>query len=551
MAITFIDIERQKSWRIGALFCILVSVYFLFALVVVQCLALLIPGLFLTKGLFFVIGDFAYASAIALFALLIAAVHFGTSGYAAVQRVIEQVGAAKPDPDDGVHQQLRNIMAEIHIATGNRKNIRCMVIPTLSMNALAVTDLRGEAVIAITEGLLSRLTRPQLEAVVAHEAYHVLSGDCLETSMATSLFGMYAGAVEGLENASSEEPRAFPLFVLFWVLYKMSAFVSMFISRQREYRADAGAVHMTRDPLALAEALDLISGRWTGTGLISDGLEMLCISSPRVSEHDEYEGRWDDLMSTHPPIRKRIDVLLRMAHADASVLNRKEKEKSPVHGESEDPLYYALDPGNFWQGPFRIAELAAFPWFSPRTWISTLPGGKAERVSALRSMNGIFEGRISGKGAEQSGMLCPSCRQPLAKISYERTWVEQCVFCRGVLVDSGKIPRILARSEKTECTERIISLVRAVTADNQRSLAIRKLRQTERKGKPPTICPKCGREMFRTFYSYAFLIEIDRCGICGLTWFDADEIEMLQCIIEGGFTPRVKISEGDRLSGQG
>jgi Zn-dependent protease with chaperone function len=90
---------------------------------------------------------------------------------------------------------LINIMEEIHVVTGNRRKMQCFVIPSLSMNALAAADLRGEAAIGITEGLLSRLTRPQLEAVIAHEAHHVLSGDCLETD-ATSIFGTYAAALK-------------------------------------------------------------------------------------------------------------------------------------------------------------------------------------------------------------------------------------------------------------------------------------------------------------------------------------------------------------------
>lgn len=542
MAITFIDIERQKSWRISALFCVLMAAYFIFAIIVVQALAFLIPGVFLTGGSFLVITNLKWMATIALFALFIAAVHFGTSGYTAVQRVVEQVGAVKPDPEDGIHRQLMNIMDEIQIASGDGKKISPMVIPTLSMNAMAVTDLKGEAVIAITEGLLSRLTRPQLEAVMAHEAYHVLSGDCLETSLATSLFGMYAGAVEKLRDISAEEPRAVPLLVLFWLLAGTSSLVSMFVSREREYRADAGAVRMTRNPLALAEALDLISTRWAGTGLISEGLEMLCIRSPQASGYDESEGWWADLMSTHPPIRKRIHVLLMMAHVGTSALNKREQVRNPAPEEPSGPLYYALDPENFWQGPFRIAELATFPWFSPQTWIRTDPAGKAERVSALRSLNGAFKDRVSKQCAGQAGMHCPVCRQPLTRESCERTTVDQCVFCGGVLVDNDKIPRIIARRD-AECTERILSLVRAVTADNQRSLAIRQKRNAENKNEPIRSCPKCGRTMFRTFYSYAFLIEIDRCGICGVTWFDADELDMLKCIIEHKITPWVKAGE--------
>ncbi len=45
--------------------------------------------------------------------------------------------------------------------------------------------------------------------------------------------------------------------------------------------------------------------------------------------------------------------------------------------------------------------------------------------------------------------------------------------------------------------------------------------------------------MYRGFYSFAHLIEIDRCSYCGLTWFDEDELEMLQCLIENRIVPDI------------
>ncbi|MBI5073952.1 MAG: M48 family metalloprotease [Nitrospirae bacterium] len=481
MPITFIDIERQKSWRIGLLLFFLVALYFLFAFIIAQAVVLFLLG---TRS-FFVIGSANYAVIIAVSVLTLALVHFGISGYTAVQRVIEQVRAETPDPEDGIHRQLVNIIAEIHIASGNTRKIRCMVIPTLSMNALAVTDLKGEAVIAITEGLLSRLSRDQLEAVVAHEAYHILSGDCLETSLAASLFGIYASAVDGLKGASTEDVRAVPFLLLFWMLSTLASMVNMFISREREYRADAGAVRMTRNPLALAEALHRISARWSGAGFISDGLEMLCISSPTVDSHDEAEGWLDDLLSTHPPVRKRIAVLLGMAHLSPSALDKQDRSRTPVQ-------------------------------------MPPLPAGSFE-----------------GGSVQEPLMFCPSCRGPLVREPAESTTVFRCHACRGLLVDNDKIPRILARKQ-VECTDRLLALVRAVTADNQRSLAIRQKRLKERKNAETIPCPKCGRVMFRTFYSYAYLIEIDRCNACCLTWFDADELEMLQYIIENKITGAIE-----------
>lgn len=473
MPITFIDIERQKSWRIGLLLFLLIILYFLFAFIVAQAIVLF----FLGPRSFFVLGSIKYATIISVSVLTIAIVHFGISGYTAVQRVVGQVRAVNPDPEDGIHRQLVNIMAELHVASGHARKIRCMVIPTLSMNALAVTDLKGEAVIAITEGLLSRLNRDQIEAVIAHEAYHILSGDCLETSIAASLFGIYASAVDGLKGASTQDARAVPFLLLFWMLSTLASFVNMFISREREYRADAGAVRMTRNPLALAEALHRISDRWSGTGFISDGLEMLCISSPTIDSHDEAEGWMDDLLSTHPPIRKRIALLLDMAHLSTSALDKQNLTKTRI-------------------------EIPALP---------------------------------ANPVADAPVMFCPSCRGQLARASSESTVIFRCHSCMGLLVGNDKIPRLLSRRH-LQCTDRLLALVRAVTADNQRSLAIRQKRLKERKNEATFSCPKCGRGMFRTFYSYAFLIELDKCGNCRLTWFDADELEMLQCLIENRIT---------------
>ena len=99
------------------------------------------------------------------------------------------------------------------------------------------------------------------------------------------------------------------------------------------------------------------------------------------------------------------------------------------------------------------------------------------------------------------------------------------------MVESVKIPRIIARREQ-ECTERIASLAKAVITDNQRKLSLKRLKRAGNVSTPLLGCAQCHNPMMRTFYSLAYLIEIDRCGYCGLTWFDADELEMLQCLIE-------------------
>ena len=122
--------------------------------------------------------------------------------------------------------------------------------------------------------------------------------------------------------------------------------------------------------------------------------------------------------------------------------------------------------------------------------------------------------------------------------------MHKCAFCSGVLVDNAKITRIIARTEMP-CAERIRALARAVINDNQRAIAIRKLRKRELARRPSRSCSGCGNPMHRRFYSLAYLIEIDRCSICRITWFDADELELLQCIIENRIVPNIMFGTQD------
>lgn len=543
MPITFIDIEKQKSSRIALLFAFLLFLYFMVTAALFQGISFIFPVLFFKSGSFLILDSPRCFLSVLALSVIAASVHFGVSAFNAVQSVIGNLGASRPDPEDGIHKRLMNIMEELHIATGTKRRIKCMVIPSLSMNALAVTDLRGDAVIAITEGLLSRLTRPQTEAVIAHEAYHILSGDCLETSIASSLFGVHASMLEKLKNLGDDRVKGLhPVFWLFWILLKLSILLSMFISREREYRADAASLRMTRNPLAMAETLYLLSRNWRGEGLISSGIEMLCIINPQAAAMDESEGWWADLMSTHPPIKKRIEVLLKMARVSFSELDKKMRSVTEaVSGiDASAKHYYALNVKQQWQGPFAITELAALPWLLPLTWISEGPDHDITRASGNEAINALFANRLKETAHDVSLYACPSCSQPLHAVSYEKTRAYQCNFCGGILVENNKIPRIIARREK-KCTERVKSLAQAVIADNQKKLAYRKLKSAGLKTLPPAPCPKCKRPVFRTFYSLAYLIEIDKCSLCNITWFDADELEMLQCLIENKITVKIDI----------
>lgn len=531
MPLTFIDIERQKNWRIWVFFLLLMILYFI---VTALLSAPFLPFPLHAAPRFWVF--------IGLTALLVAGIHFFFSAYDTVAVVTKSLNALLPDPRDDVHKMLMNVMEEVRVATGNKRTIRCVVIPSLSMNALAAADLKGEAVIGITEGLLSRLTRPQLETVIAHEAHHILSGDCLETTVAASLFGTFTSALEKLNDTSRGRAFPSPAFLLAWLLLKLGYLLNMFISREREYRADAASVRMTRNPVALAEALHLLSRSWRGAGFIGSGFEMLCIVNPRATALDESEGFWADLLSTHPPLRTRMDILLKMARASIAELDARVSSQSVNKQQGETgPLYYAINPQQQWLGPFSPGELGALPWLSPLTWITVDKNQSVERAWKDPLINAIFAARLSGPELQISGFLCPVCRQPLVTESYEGTQIHQCRFCSGIFVENAKIPRLIARTGRGKsCPERILSLAKTVVKENQLRYSRKKLAGSRQNAIPLLACPKCKNPMYRGFYSLAHLIEIDRCGLCELTWFDRDELEMLQCLIENRIVPDFK-----------
>lgn len=527
MPLTFIDIERQKNWRIWLFFLVLILLYF--------CITALFATFFLRVPWHAAPRYWIFAGTTAL---LIAGIHFWFSAYDTVSDVRRELQAQPPDRQDDVHKVLINIVEEIHVVTGNRRKISCFVIPSLSLNALAVADLKGQAAIGITEGFLSRLTRPQLESVIAHEAHHILSGDCLETTIAASLFGTYASVMEKITRTSRGRTFSSPAFLLAWLLLQLSYLLNLFISREREYRADAAAVRMTRNPIALVETLHLLSRSWRGAGFIGSGFEMLCIVNPHAMSLDETEGIVSDLLSTHPPIKNRIDILLRMARVSIAELEAKTGKDTFQKGmQPAGARYYAMSPQQKWQGPFTLGELGALPWFSPLSWVTTGQQQPVDRAWKQTEMNAIFTARLSSKEKQVSAYLCPICKQPLIISAYEGTRVFQCNFCAGTLVENQKIARIIARTGRNlPCSERINALTKTVVSQNQ----VKHTQQMLRGGKrslPFLICPNCKNSMNRSFYSSAHMVEVDRCSFCELTWFDQDELTMLQCLIENRIVP--------------
>jgi Zn-finger nucleic acid-binding protein len=305
--------------------------------------------------------------------------------------------------------------------------------------------------------------------------------------------------------------------------------LNMFISREREYRADAAAVRLTRNPISLASALYRIGTRWRGAGYGGEHISPIFILSPRLGRLDEEEGLIATMFSTHPPLLRRLRTILGLAHADLTDVTdrlRKERRRKQEKAADKAAANVIARRGADWVGPFTLLQLQTLDWLTAKTELRI--GGGEEIVAANRIpvLNHFFQRR--NEPFWRMKRSCPVCRKQLVVEEYEGLHVWRCAFCDGMLAEQHKLPRIFVREEKTfteDVQRAAVWLKEGMSRKNRDFRLLVDISQA----RP---CARCGRPMIRKFYSYAYHVEIDQCRTCKLVWFDADELEILQCLIE-------------------
>ena len=191
------------------------------------------------------------------------------------------------------------------------------IIESDVLNAFASGINQKTFAVTLTRGIINTLNDDELEGVIAHELTHIRNRDVRLLIITIVFVGIFATianiAFRTMLNSqlySSRNRRnekggggAVVLVVLLvaGVVYFFSILFKLALSRSREYMADAGAVEMTHKSLALANALKKISGHSTIEGVDNDEVKELFIDY-------KAEGFFA-MFATHPPIRKRIQVL--------------------------------------------------------------------------------------------------------------------------------------------------------------------------------------------------------------------------------------------------
>ncbi|MFH1338646.1 MAG: M48 family metalloprotease, partial [Candidatus Omnitrophota bacterium] len=244
MSFSFIDIEEKKSRIIALVFLSVILFYFLTAYI----LLVVIENSYVfylreAKEHSFFLPPLYHALGVLAIAFLAALFHWLISTGNLIEKMSAAIGAMPVDPKDTYHQYFKNIVDEVSVATGG-KPIEAMIIPFSDLNSFSLQEFSRRAVIGVTESLLARLNRDQIEAVVGHEAGHIVGGDSLTTTVICSLSEIYEESISGIKaglKSTRTRGRGGVILLLILIVLSVMHFLSnllrYFISRQREYRA--------------------------------------------------------------------------------------------------------------------------------------------------------------------------------------------------------------------------------------------------------------------------------------------------------------------------
>jgi len=220
--------------------------------------------------------------------------------------------------NDPLERRLVNVVEEIALASGVPVPEIYVLDQEAAINAFAAGLTSADAAIAVTRGALDRLTRNELQGVIAHEFSHILNGDMrLNQQLIGLSFGILVLSLIGrwllrsVRFSSSRRGRnnggvaaavaiGVALVIIGGIGVLLSRLIKAGVSRQRERLADAAAVQFTREPEGLAGALKKIGG-YTA--------RIVSVDTEEVA-HMLFEGRaLSGWLATHPPLLERIRAL--------------------------------------------------------------------------------------------------------------------------------------------------------------------------------------------------------------------------------------------------
>lgn len=214
------------------------------------------------------------------------------------------------------NMRVYNLVENLCISQGMRTP-KIYIIEDDSLNAFASGINENTFTISLSRGIIDKLNDDELEGVIAHELTHIRNRDVRLMVVSIIFVGIFAfiaqmafrslqfGAFSRRNNKGNG-----PIILIAIVIAAISYFIAILlrfgISRSREYMADAGSAEMTKKPYALANALRKIDQDPFIEAVQNRDVAQLFIENPA---HEKEGFSFSTLFATHPPIKKRIELL--------------------------------------------------------------------------------------------------------------------------------------------------------------------------------------------------------------------------------------------------
>lgn len=215
------------------------------------------------------------------------------------------------------NKRIYNLVENLCISVGMPMP-KVNIINDDSLNAFASGINTKTFTVSLSRGLIEKLNDEELEAVIAHELTHIRNRDVRLLIISIIFVGIFAFLTEALVRSvrfsggsrGRKDGRAVAIALLLAAVgYFLSSIFRFAISRQREYMADAGSATMTKNPLALASALEKISVDSQIEAVKRNDIAQMFIDNPQDKKVRPVSFSIGALFMTHPPIEKRIELL--------------------------------------------------------------------------------------------------------------------------------------------------------------------------------------------------------------------------------------------------
>lgn len=227
--------------------------------------------------------------------------------------MLSMAGAKQINDTDPDYRYIYKSVENVALAAG-LPTPRVYVIEDAGLNAFATGRTPRDATVALTRGIIEKLSRPELEGVIAHEMAHIGNRDIrlsmlIITGIGVTVFiaDMIMRNMMYARSGDDDKNNGAAVIMMVWLAFTIfnvaiTPILHMAISRRREYAADATGAFITRNPMALANALRKISEDPVVKKLNGQStMASVCIANPMRAH-----AFMSEILATHPPIAERI-----------------------------------------------------------------------------------------------------------------------------------------------------------------------------------------------------------------------------------------------------